>query len=245
MVDVGASVAASPQTLGWLWKGHLFLFDKRIVRPTYTESIGIRLLLLVAALEVVRLATLEIPFLPFWVQSPLCLLAALVSVPAVAGLGLRDVGLRPWSEWNPVEKSYFIQAVIIANVVFPMAVGSGLVRTFTEQPASTVLWLTFIPYLFKGFFQEVLYRGMLQTELVRRWGTLTGITVSNAFYTFGPQHYRYFTTRPSLAVPMFGAIFGIGLLFAVIYHRSRNLWIIGIMHAIGNAYMVTVLGRMQ
>ena len=37
---------------------------------------------------------------------------------------------------------------------------------------------------------------------------------------------------------MYAAIFAIGLYFALVFHRSGNLWIVAIMHAIGNAYIV-------
>jgi membrane protease YdiL (CAAX protease family) len=107
----------------------------------------------------------------------------------------------------------------------------------------TWLWTIFIPYLFYGFYQEVVYRGLLQTELARRWGAAAGILVSNALYTFGPLHAYYFSSSTSLALPMFAAIFVIGLVFAMLFKQSRNLWIVAVMHAIGNAYIVGSMGR--
>jgi membrane protease YdiL (CAAX protease family) len=41
---------------------------------------------------------------------------------------------------------------------------------------------------------------------------------------------------------MFAAIFLIGLFFGVLYRRSGNLWIVGVLHAIGNAYIVWSVG---
>ena len=41
---------------------------------------------------------------------------------------------------------------------------------------------------------------------------------------------------------MFAAIFAIGLLFGTVYRLSGNLWIVAVMHAIGNAFMVTAMG---
>jgi membrane protease YdiL (CAAX protease family) len=40
---------------------------------------------------------------------------------------------------------------------------------------------------------------------------------------------------------MFAGIFAIGLLFAALYWRSGNLWIVAIMHAVGNAYIVSAV----
>ena len=33
------------------------------------------------------------------------------------------------------------------------------------------------------------------------------------------------------------ATFSIGLFFAFILHRTRNIWLVGVLHGIGNAYM--------
>jgi membrane protease YdiL (CAAX protease family) len=162
----------------------------------------------------------------------------LLLVRFVAGLKLRQIGLYPWREWTPVEKSYFIQLLVLANVVFPFVFASRL-RLILAQPAAlSIVWNLFVPYLFYGFYQEVVYRGILQSELVRRWGAFIGILIANVFYTFGPLHWYYFSSRSSVAIPMFAAIFAIGLFFGVLFRRSGNLWIVAIIHGIGNAYIV-------
>jgi membrane protease YdiL (CAAX protease family) len=78
---------------------------------------------------------------------------------------------------------------------------------------------------------------MVQLELVRRWGPLMGILVANVLYTFGPLHTYYFSSRASLAGPMFASIFLVGLFFGMVFRRSGNLWIVAIFHAIGNSYI--------
>jgi len=61
----------------------------------------------------------------------------------------------------------------------------------------------------------------------------------NVLYTFSPGHYDYFSAPRAVAVPMFAAIFAMGLVFGMVYRRSGNLWIVAVMHALGNAYIVT------
>ncbi|MGQ0764184.1 MAG: CPBP family glutamic-type intramembrane protease [Gemmatimonadota bacterium] len=79
-------------------------------------------------------------------------------------------------------------------------------------------------------------------KIVRRWGAPVGILATNVLYTFGPLHWRYFASTASFAWPMFASIFIIGFCFGVTYVRSGNLWIVGIFHAIVNAYIVSALG---
>jgi CAAX protease family protein len=180
---------------------------------------------------------------PLLVLIPLFLGCALLSVRFGAGLRLSQIGLHPWHKWTATEKSYFVQLLVIANVVFPLVFAARLQRILGQPSALWTVATVFVPYFIFGFYQEVVYRGMLQSELVRRWGAFIGILASNILYTFGPLHYYYFSSRASLAVPMFAAIFAIGLFFGVLFRRSGNLWIVAVIHGIGNAYIVGSLGR--
>jgi uncharacterized protein len=221
-------------------RGHLLLFDQK---PTsdYDASAGIRLLIVAVALEAVRPGLVKwlYPVAPLLVLIPLLLALALLSVRFLAGVKLSQIGFHPWKKWSATEKSYFIQLLVIANVVFQLVLAARLRRIMARPDALSIVATVFVPYLFYGFYQEVVYRGMLQSELVRRWGAFAGVLISNLLYTFGPLHWNYFSP---LNVPMFASIFAIGLFFGVLFQRSGNLWIVAVMHGIGNAYIVGSLG---
>jgi membrane protease YdiL (CAAX protease family) len=99
--------------------------------------------------------------------------------------------------------------------------------------------LVFAGQMLWGFYQEYVYRGLLQTELVRRWGAVTGIVASNLLFTFGPLHAYHFSNtfeHPSRLF-IFATIFAIGLYFGAIFYRSGNLWIIAVTHGIGDFFL--------
>lgn len=223
-------------------RGHLLRFDER---PTakHEASAGTRLLLTALALELVRLAAVTWlrPSVPLWLLLPLLLGLALLAVPALTGLKWSHIGFRRWREWTRTEQSYFLQVVLIANVLFPLVLAAPLRERFAESGAASMLLGVFLPYLFFGYYQEVVYRGMVQLELGRRWGAPAGILVANVLYTFGPLHWVYYSSPLPLAGLMFGSIFAIGLFFGLLYSRSGNLWIVTVFHAIGNAYIVASL----
>ena len=225
-------------------RGHVLFFDQ-IPASQYEPPRGTRLLLIVLVLETVRLGVVKwfYPTLPLLILVLLFLACALLAVHFVAGLEFSQIGLRPWHKWTATEKSYFIQLLVIANIVFPLVFASRLRTILTHGSTLRIIIDTFVPYLFFGFYQEVVYRGMLQSELVRRWGAFLGVLVSNILYTFGPLHWYYFFSRASLAVPMFASVFAIGLFFGVLFKRSGNLWIVAVIHGIGNAYIVGSLGQ--
>ena len=219
------------------WRGHVFLFDRKRA-PAYDAAAGLRLLLIFVLLEFVlgpRLSLFQylgVPIPPFWVRIPVFLGLALLLVRFVAKVRLSDIGLDRWRAWSGTEKSYFVQLLIISNVVFLMMTADR-VKAIGSEPGRLLLLPAFLLW---GFYQELMYRGILQTELVRRWGALAGILVSNTLFTFGPLHLYHFA-RGASALPMFAGIFAMGLFFGVLFHRSGNLWLVGIAHGIGNVYI--------
>ena len=224
-------------------RGHLLLFDQTPV-PAYSAGVGVRLLLGATLVEIVRLSAVR------WLAptAPLVLLLApllglCLLMPRMAGVQLSQLGLRRWRDWTSTEKSYFTQVVAVSNIVFPIVLAAPLGRRIAQVGLAWSLWNVFLPYLLFGFYQELVYRGMVQTEVVRRWGAPVGVVVTNLLYTFGPLHWNYFASRAAVAVPMFASIFAIGLFFGLLYRRSGNLWIVGTFHAIGNAYIVWSLGQ--
>lgn len=221
-------------------QGHLLLFGKKF-SPSWNASAGFRLLLIVVILEAVRIGAIKwlYPTVPLLVLVPLLLVCALLLVRYLAGLNLAQIGFHSWQKWTLPEKSYFIQLLVIANIVFPLILAPRLQAILNLPGPGRTILNVFVPYFFFGFYQEVVYRGMLQSELVRRCGALAGILVTNFAYTFGPLHWYYFSP---LRAAMFASIFAIGLLFGLIFQRSGNLWMVAIMHGIGNAYIVGCLG---
>ncbi|HQR08329.1 MAG TPA: CPBP family intramembrane metalloprotease [Gemmatales bacterium] len=229
--------------LGRHLKGHLFLFDSK-PSPGLSSSSGLRLLLIFLLLEAVlgpRLSLLDrlgFPSPAAWVRVPVLLGLASLLVRFFAGVKFVQIGLIAWRSWSVTEVSYFLQVLVIANVTFVILFADQL-RIILSNSA---LWgpaaLAIFTNLLWGFYQELVYRGILQTELVRRWGTVPGILVANTLFTFGPLHYYHFSRNETgQAWPMFAGIFLIGLFFSVLFRRSDNLWIVGTLHGLGDCYL--------
>jgi membrane protease YdiL (CAAX protease family) len=237
MTRTDSSTGSGPR-LGPHLRGHLLRFDA--ARLATHPSVAGRLLLAAVALEVVRLAATRWlgAATPLWLVLPLLLALALVAVPRLAGVKLSAIGLRPWRDWTLTEKSYFVQVVLLANVVFPFVLAAPLRARIAETGAATTVFGVFVPYLAFGFYQELVYRGLVQRELVRRWGAAAGVLVANALYTIGPLHWSYWSSPPEQLVTLLAATFAIGLYFGLVYLRSDNLAMVGVFHAIGNAYIV-------
>lgn len=245
MIDAQLPTARSSVSgLSPHWKGHLLLFDPR-PRVVYDESSGLRLLLILLVVEGVVgprlgfLRWLALPVPPPWLRVPLLLGVVVALAIWYARVKPAQLGLRSWVDWSKTEKSYFVQVLVLASVVFG-SIFSQPLRVLSETPAMWAAALAVLPTsLAWGFYQELIYRGILQTELVRRWGRVIGILTANVLYTFGPLHLYYLSQGTALATAaMLAGIFAIGLFFAVLFERSGNLWMVGIFHGLGNWYSV-------
>lgn len=222
----------SPGLFASHWRGHFLLFEPRELAPAFDPKAALRLLLIFVLLEGLLgprfelLKILGLPDPPAWLRIAILLATALLLVRFIARISFRQMGFFPWREWGATEKSYFLQVVVIGSVAGMLVLGPRLRPEF------------FATALFWGFYQELVYRGILQTALVRRMGALASILVGNLLFTFGPLHFYHFLQTPAAAA-MFAAIFAIGLFFAILFHRSRNLWIVATFHGIGTAFVLS------
>jgi membrane protease YdiL (CAAX protease family) len=213
------------------------MFDARTTQVHVAHSV--RPIVVAVLLEIGRVAVTAFGLRPpLWLFLPLLTGVALLATLALARVRPSGIGLYPWHDWSTTEKSYFIQIIVIAVAIFSAVLGASLAQRIAAIGAITLLTV-FVPYLFYGFYQELVYRGLLQREFVHRWGATLGVIVANSLYTFGPLHWHYFEQPFSTAATLFAATFAIGLFFALVYLRSGNLWLTGIFHAIGNAFIVS------
>lgn len=213
------------------WRGHFLLFEPK-ERAALDAKAALRLLIIFVLLEGLigprfeALEALGLPLPPAWFRNVFLLVLALLLVRFFARISWRGLGFIPWREWSATEKSYFLQVVVIFCAAGALLLGA---RLRPELFATFFVW---------GFYQEVVYRGIVQTALVSRMGALAGILLGNLLFTFGPLHFYHFFQTPN-AAGMFAAIFAIGLFFAALFHRSGNLWIVATFHGIGTAFILS------
>jgi membrane protease YdiL (CAAX protease family) len=229
------------------WRGHLFLFD-RPSAPAYPSLAGTKLLAIFAVLEfivrpllVAAARWLTLADRPWWTLVHVTTLTILAGwfVTGFAGVHLSQLGLRSWRSWSKTEKLYFLQVIPIAILVFSSVFSESLKGLWAHPDWGQIGLFVLLPRLIWGYYQEFVYRGILQTELVRRWGTPTGLLVSNLVFTFGPLHAYHFELAQGNPAHLwiFAATFGIGLFFAILFKRSGNLWMVGVMHGIGDIFI--------
>ncbi len=146
---------------------------------------------------------------------------------------LSEIGIFPWYKWNKKDRWIFFIVTPIIFIIFSFSFFSRIEVLKNHSELFAIGSIVILREFIYGFYQEFLYRGILQTDLVKRWGSWIGITISNIVFTFGPEHFHFYKTN-SIG---FVFIFCLGLLFSFLYYRFKNLTTIGIWHGIGNIFI--------
>ena len=222
---------------------HVLQFERPERALSYDEAAGARLLatFVVAGLILQPALRALAPAADLWGERWIGLAIVLVLFAAVilgvrrfARLELGAIGAHPWASWTPRERIYVLTVVPLAVAAFSIMFREHLARLAETHGWAGLLLLAVPTGILWGMVQEFLYRGLLQTELVRRLGAVFGVLFANLVFTFGPLHFNHFRIDADAGPRwgMFAAIFAIGLLFGLIYRRSGNLWIPALLHGI-------------
>lgn len=221
------------------WAIIVLYFNKK-VKPVYHPDQGRDMLIIAIVFEVVRVAitfyknNLGYKDILSTGITAVVLLGLVFLVTKFQQIKLKDIGLRKLSTWNLYEIVYLLVMIPVGFFIFYFFTKDKFTESLNDNGAG-MMAVTFIFYLCWGFYQEWIYRGFIQTELTRRYNATTAIILANIIFTVGPLHFYQLYQGNYMII---AATFAIGLVFGILYHRSYNLWIVGILHGIGNWFLV-------
>lgn len=95
-----------------------------------------------------------------------------------------------------------------------------------------------------ALIEEIAFRGYLQNKLLalsrHRLGSAAAVTMAITISAalFALWHVpAWDLTQPWTAhLPLLGMLFGTGVVFGVIYYLSGNLYLVAVLHALGNTW---------
>lgn len=146
-----------------------------------------------------------------------------------------------------IKKENFLKGLIIGGFLFFVTIGNIAVYVMevweypVVMPSVTLVLLVVTGQILVGIFEEFLFRGLILNVLLekmkdRQWkGMLSAIFISSAL--FGVVHFLNLTDSPELVNATISQALGamcIGVLFAALYLRTGNIWVVVFFHAITN-----------
>jgi membrane protease YdiL (CAAX protease family) len=165
---------------------------------------------------------------------------AMMLVVALAACRFAGGGIRGRLGLVPPSVDRVNAAVLVVATIFPFAAGllaaagvhavfgawtldSPLMRMWEQgSKAGSVLWIITIAFA-PGFVEEVLYRGLIQRALLKRWSPIGAIAVSSLLFALAhmePGHAAF--------------TFVIGIWFGVVAWRTGSVLLTFVMHAVIN-----------
>lgn len=152
-----------------------------------------------------------------------------------ADLGLRPAP-RPWYNRAALFALLLIPAVALINALVGRLTGAPFEnpQIYAIAPGgfswSGLLLMLVVVGVVAPFAEEVAFRGVLFAWLRDRFGVAIGVIASSLFFSL-------LHGLPQL-IP---ALFVVGAVLAILYHRSGSLWTAIIAHGLFNALMVLAL----
>ncbi len=154
-----------------------------------------------------------------WRQVGLGLLALLLLIPAVDVLGQWNDSWHFGGQWEGLEAS-------LRNAA---AQAAAATEKMLDMPHwSDLIWVLIIVALLPAVCEELLFRGIIQQAIKRRWGKLH-LAVWITALLFSLCHGDCFALLPRL---LLGAMLG------YLYAYSRSLWVNSAVHFVNNAIIV-------
>jgi len=128
---------------------------------------------------------------------------------------------------------------ILMGVVIGIPVGAAeyfVIRPAPAFPAFEVRYLfrdLFYMFCFVGLAEELLFRGLVQRDLMKAFGWKQGIVLASL--TFAVMHLTW------RSIPELVFVFVVGLILGYVYYRTKNLVAPIIIHGAGNVVLVGVM----
>jgi membrane protease YdiL (CAAX protease family) len=188
-------------------------------------------LALVSLLRVVNLSFVLIPTVTlYWLVAIYgVMLIPIVLVIVHRQLSRDDLGLRGGRPLLYLIPFGILVGVELAFIEYYILTNPALVTTFS------LVWLIelSVVMIFVVLVEELLFRALLQTELVLRSGPIAGILVTSII--FGAMQSGFANYYELLFA------FGAGIVFGVAYYKTKSLPFVITMHAVNNILLFGVL----
>jgi len=138
-----------------------------------------------------------------------------------------------WAEigmsWKPNILVFFGVGVILGGVLEVFSLGLGITQGTVETPmmpniASIAVLTGTTAVMLDSFWQEIAFRGYLQTRFVENYGTIIGIPVVAVSFVF-----LHLLVNPLSPLEVLTGII-LFLLVGLLYHMTRSIYLVGALH---------------
>lgn len=133
--------------------------------------------------------------------------------------------------------SGWIIAALCLSAVFLINIFSGGITSQVRSDFAVIPFLLLlIGFIFQGYMEEFLVRGLLMTQITLKTGPFWAIIINSAIFSAG----HFFNDSSSVISSI--NTFLIAIIFSLIFYYYDNLWIVAGFHAGWNFILGPILG---
>jgi len=188
-------------------------------------------LALVSLLRVVNLSFVVVPMVTlYWLVGIYgVMFIAIISVVAHRKLSRQYLGLRGGPALAILLPFGAVVGVELALIEYRILANPALIPSFS------VIWLfeLSVVIFIVAIVEELIFRSLLQSELVERSGPIAGIIITSVI--FGAMQSGFANYYELLFA------FGVGIVFGVAFYKTKSLPFVVTMHAVNNIILFGVL----
>lgn len=139
---------------------------------------------------------------------------------------LNELGIKPITK----------KSIIVAVIFICFSIGGQLSHKSINIPSFEQMLYISIPLIMTTFFEEFLFRGLLQIRLERIFGAIPSIIFSGLFFSLYHLGYPNFRKIDSLIT-----LFIVGMMFALSFKLSNNNLFTSYMVNLPNAILTYII----
>lgn len=119
--------------------------------------------------------------------------------------------------------------IAVGKILPGLHMDTGLVEPLTAGTPLLLMWIWFAIALLPALTEEALYRGVVQSATVARFGPLAGIAAASVLFSLAHMEPAGFLSRILM-----------GLWFGYLFFRTRSVWAGALAHALNNSWGVAL-----
>ncbi|MGL5440126.1 MAG: lysostaphin resistance A-like protein [Filifactoraceae bacterium] len=113
---------------------------------------------------------------------------------------------------------------------------NGITFKLNKEIKILAFLIMFIGFIFQGFTEEFIFRGLIQTKVSIKFGVVTGLFVNSIIFSL--LHLAYDGSSFISTINTFM----IGLVFSMMFYYHDNLWLVSGFHSGWNFILGPILG---
>ena len=195
----------------------------------------VELLEVLALVSLLRVVNLSFTLIPTTTLYWLVAMYGVMFIPIILVVAHRKLSRHDLGLTGGLQLTYLIPIGSLVGVALAL-IEYQILANPAFIPSYSLVWLvelSVVMIFVVTLVEELLFRALLQPELVQRSGPIVGILITSII--FGAMQSGYANYYELLFA------FGVGLLFGVAYYKTKNLPFVITMHAVNNILLFGVL----